>query len=83
VTRLLLILHKILREEFVHFLDFLGLLETRRSRTNNADNDCEVVEERQLDCGTSYVFTVWAYSPTGLQGEQVKRFLNTNPCGLS
>ena len=49
---------------------------------NKDEDDCQVVEERQLRCNTQYVLTVWAYSPRGLEGDKVQVSVKTLPCDL-
>ena len=44
------------------------------------DENCKVVEERQLNCDSLYTFTAWAYSPTGLEGERAEIDIRTKSC---
>ena len=44
------------------------------------DDLCQVVEERELSCGTRFKFIVAAVSPSGLKGEEEFRIDETKPC---
>ena len=47
---------------------------------NQGDQLCPKVQERLLDCGKTFEFTVWAYSPEGIEGEKYSKHVETKPC---
>ena len=53
---------------------------TQPTTTTEDPNGCQVDQQEQLKCGTEYTFTVWAYSPTGLEGEKKEIQLVTQEC---
>ena len=56
------------------------IFDERKIDDDDEDESCEIIEQDMLDCNTHYVFTVWAYSPTGLEGEKEEIEVVTKSC---